>query len=98
MSTADADRRLETLAASIADGSPVTWDQPDRLLTPREEHLVRNLRLIDTLAGVFRSLPPAGDQDEPSDPATEDPAGPRWGRLILLDRVGQGASADVFRA
>ena len=26
------------------------------------------------------------------------PVGPRWGRLVLLERIGQGMSCDVHRA
>jgi TolB-like protein/Tfp pilus assembly protein PilF/tRNA A-37 threonylcarbamoyl transferase component Bud32 len=95
----DAARLIEDLAASIADGTAVDWTAVESGFGPEEQRLVRHLRLIDTLAVVYRSLPP-----DPEAPAEEDllaapePAGPRWGRLILLDRIGQGTSADVFRA
>ena len=95
----DAARVLEQLAASIADGRPVDWDGGEAQLTEGEKRLVRHLHLIDTLAEVYRSQPLEGSEDggeaTPSDP---EPVGPRWGRLILLDRIGQGTSGDVFRA
>ena len=95
----DAARVLEQLAGSIADGRPVDWDGGEAQLTEGEKRLLRHLHLIDTLAEVYRSQPLEGSEDggdaTPPDP---DPAGPRWGRLILLDRIGQGTSGDVFRA
>jgi TolB-like protein/tRNA A-37 threonylcarbamoyl transferase component Bud32 len=95
----DAARAIEDLAASVADGTAVDWDAVEAAITPEARHLVRRLHLIGTLADVYRSLPPDPDGDLPDDQAAgPEPAGPRWGRLILLDRIGQGTSADVFRA
>lgn len=90
---------LEELAASIADGRPVDWDQGESRLTDGERRLLRHLHLIDTLAEVYRSMPAASDDgSEPDVFSDPQPAGPKWGRLILLDRIGQGTSGDVFRA
>ena len=95
----EAARAFERLAASIADGASVDWETNDVQLSDVEQRLVRHLRLIDSLATVYRTLPPeAEDVPDPGSPADANPAGPHWGRLILLDRVGQGASGDVFRA
>ncbi|HYT74681.1 MAG TPA: protein kinase [Vicinamibacterales bacterium] len=95
----DPARALENLAASIADGAPVDWERTGAQLSGGEQRLVRHLRLIDRLAEVYRTLPPEAGDVSAVDPLTEaDPAGPRWGRLILLDRIGRGASGDVFRA
>jgi serine/threonine-protein kinase len=97
--TPDAARVLENLATSIADGAHVDWEHTGAQLSDTEQRLVGHLRLIDSLAGVYRSLPSAAGGLAEFDPLAEpDPAGPRWGRLILLDRIGQGASGDVFRA
>lgn len=99
MSTPDRARLLDDVAASIADGEPVDWVQPVPDMPPRQQRLIRHLRLIESLAVVYRTLPSDAGDGEAVDPLREpEPAGPRWGRLILLDRIGQGASADVFRA
>lgn len=94
----DSARAIEHLAASIADGTTVDWGAAESSISPGEQRLLRHLHLIGTLAEVYRSLPvdPASPEDDPL--ADPHPAGPRWGRLILLDRIGQGTSADVFRA
>ncbi len=95
---ADAARIVENVAASIADGARVDWDQADTQVSGRELRLVRHLRLIDSLAEVYRTLPSLVE-DVPGPSTRPDfPEGPRWGRLILLDRIGHGTSADVFRA
>ena len=96
---ADPERLLDDIASSIADGAVVDWEQPVDRLSARERRVFGHLRLIDSLATVYRTLPPEPDSDPADDPlARPDPPGPRWGRLVLLDRIGQGASGDVFRA
>jgi serine/threonine-protein kinase len=96
---ADAARVVENVAASIADGARVDWNQADAQVSGRERRLVRHLRLIDSLAEVYRTLPSRADEPGlPPSTRPEYPEGPRWGRLILLDRIGRGTSADVFRA
>ena len=95
----DSARVLERLAASIADGTKVDWTQVESQVSAEDQRLLRHLHLIDTLADVYRSLPPEPRVLPGEDgPAESEPAGPRWGKLILLDRIGQGTSGDVFRA
>jgi serine/threonine-protein kinase len=95
---ADAARVVENVAASIADGAQVDWVQADAQVGGRELRLVRHLRIIDSVAGVYRTLPSLVEDESGPSPRPDFPEGPRWGRLILLDRIGRGASADVFRA
>jgi len=93
----DAPQAVDAIASSVADGSSIDWEQRSAVLAPRERRLISHLRIVDAVAHLYRSLPQDridGDDEETS----EAPAGPRWGRLILLDRIGRGASADVFRA
>jgi serine/threonine-protein kinase len=90
---------VENVAASVADGAPVDWRLGGVPLSAREQRLVGHLKTIETLAEVFRTLPPAaGDLPEFAPVESPEPKGPRWGRLVLLDRLGRGSSADVFRA
>jgi serine/threonine protein kinase/Tfp pilus assembly protein PilF len=95
---AEPPRQVDLIASSVADGSSIDWEERSAGLSSRERRLVSHLRIVDAMAHLYRSLPQdvidAGDDDERS----AAPAGPRWGRLILLDRIGRGASADVFRA
>jgi len=89
---------VENVAASIADGAQVDWAQADAQVAGRELRLVRQLRVIDSVAGVYRTLPSLVEDEIAPTPSPDYPEGPRWGRLILLDRIGRGSSADVFRA
>jgi serine/threonine-protein kinase len=95
----DVARPVDVVASSVADGSSINWEQSTLGLSDRERRLVSHLRVIEAVSQVYRTLtaedPDAGGEDSP---ASHEPAGPRWGRLVLLDRIGRGASADVFRA
>lgn len=90
-------RVIDNVAASVADGVRVDWDNAGAQLSGREGRLIRHLRLIDSVATVYRTLP-AADDEAIRAAAPDYPDGPRWGRLILLDRIGSGTSADVYRA
>ena len=97
MSTSE--RLIDEVAASIADGQPVVWDSPGQPISDRERRLLQHLRVIDSLATVYRSMPADLAEDDSTPPPIElAPDGPRWGRLLLLDRIGHGVSGDVFRA
>src|SRR5262245_56025596 len=84
---------LGRLAASVADGTPVDWSRVDADVAPPERRLVRHLRLVESIASLYRSVP---DLDETAPDVVPD--GPRWGRLVMLERIGQGTSCEVHRA
>jgi TolB-like protein/Tfp pilus assembly protein PilF len=86
---------LTELAASVADGTPIDWEQVQAAAGARQERLVRHLRLVSSVADLYRSLPP-----EPGEglAAAAEPSGPRWGNLVILESLGKGTSAEVFRA
>jgi eukaryotic-like serine/threonine-protein kinase len=89
------DRALADLAASVADGTPVDWHAAETHAGPARR-LVRHLRLVDSIAALHRSIPASDPAEAPA--AEAQPAGSRWGRLIILDRIGEGTSCEVFRA
>jgi serine/threonine protein kinase/tetratricopeptide (TPR) repeat protein len=91
-------RAIENVAASVADGVRIDWDRAGAEVGEREERLIRHLRLIDSVATVYRTLPSVDEEESIGAAASDYPDGPRWGRLILLDRIGSGTSADVYRA
>ena len=91
------DRQLADLAASVADGSPVDWQTVEARAPANERRIVRHLRLVERIAALHRSIPSSSDDEAPvAVPST--PPGRRWGRLVLLELIGQGSSCDVFRA
>ena len=89
------DRALADLAASVADGSPVDWPAAEASAGDASRRIVRHLRLVESIATLHRSIPPA-DIETAGRAAALD--GRRWGRLVLLEHIGEGASCDVYRA
>jgi serine/threonine-protein kinase len=88
------DRALAALTSSVADGDPIDWDGAQKALAPPNRRLVPHLRLVESIAQVYRTL---------SDPASalelEHGEGPtKWGPLLLLERIGEGTSGEVYRA
>ncbi len=90
------DRALADLAASVADGNPVDWEAVEAGTPGRDRRIVRHLRLVDSIAALHRSIPPT-PSDTPVTTLTSTDGRP-WGRLVLLECIGQGTSCDVFRA
>jgi serine/threonine-protein kinase len=92
-------------AAQVADGAPVDWADAEAHADRENRRLVRHLRLVESIASLHRSIAPSeGDDFLPRAQAGADralpggAAGPHWGRLSMLDRIGQGTSCEVFRA
>ena len=98
------DRALVDAAALVADGAPVDWVSAESAADADHRRLVRHLRLVESIASLHRSIPVAepGDLEVAGVRASwvtgAGPAGPHWGRLTLLDRIGQGTSCEVYRA
>jgi eukaryotic-like serine/threonine-protein kinase len=98
-------RALADLAASVADGTPVDWNAVERTSDVAARRLVAHLRLVESIASLHRSIAPdtADDASDPDVGAGDRqpllaPTAPHWGRLTLLDRIGDGTSCEVFRA
>ena len=49
--------RLDALLESVADGSDVDWDASEAAADERHRPLVRNLRLVASIANVHRPTP-----------------------------------------
>lgn len=108
--SADRQPALSAVAESVADGVPVDWAGFESHAAERDKRLVRHLRLVESIASLYRSIPEevdpfaAREAPVPEGPrlpphgAKSAPWGPRWGRLVLLEPIGQGASAEVSRA
>ena len=95
---------LLDVAAAIADGTAIDWEEIDNRF-PGSSSLAERARLIERVAEIHTALPPASsfseslrgtathDRDERSDsiPAT-------WGTLAIIDRIGGGTFGNVYRA
>lgn len=94
------DPALLDLAASVSDGSAVDWQAAEAQAGAGRRPVVRALKMIAKIAEVHRSLQRTVIL-EGGDAARGDEGPPvpgRWGHLELLQKVGEGASADVYRA
>jgi len=79
---------LDSLLDSISDGNPVDWEAGERGGTKRPR--IESLRIVSRIADFSRGRQRA---------ARDSTRGPeRWGDLLLLERVGAGAHAEVYRA
>jgi eukaryotic-like serine/threonine-protein kinase len=92
---------MVTLAESIADGQPIDWDTIEARASAGDDTIVRQLRVISTLAELHRSVStvtiPPPDTTR-SRQASAAPAIGSWGHLTLIERLGGGSSGDVYRA
>jgi Protein kinase domain len=96
---------LGKLSESIADGESIDWDglcaaAPD----DGARRLLDHLRIVASVAEVHRS-----QVDESLPPAITTPAGSvpsagtaqqatRWGHLVLVRKIGEGAFGEVYEA
>ncbi len=94
------DDRLNDLAGSVSDGRSVDWDGAESRAENAEERAeILALRDVARIAEFNRTW-----QEGESGPGGEPGAVPRggpleaWGALSLLERVGAGATGEVWRA
>jgi TolB-like protein/Flp pilus assembly protein TadD len=105
------DAALLAAIESVADGRPVDWATLEAAAEdPHTRDLLRELRLVESLADVHRTLReeelPAPDfagagrvllfPAAPREPALTP--GRHWGHLEIRERIGGGAFGDVYRA
>lgn len=89
--------RFDDLLQSVADGEPIDWEALESSTDPSARPAVRHLRLVAGIAEVHRSAPLARLPSESPLPPVADGPG-RWGHLAILEKTGEGAFGEVFRA
>jgi eukaryotic-like serine/threonine-protein kinase len=97
------ERLVTAVAAAILDGDAIDWSSAESSAELTERPVLDELRLIASVAEVYRGLPPAflglEDASRRLSPAQDQATAPEhWGHLRLLDRIGRGAFGDVYRA
>jgi len=84
------DDRLESLGLGVSDGVELDWESAAAAAADEDERkLITNLRSLSLVAGFFREC------HGQARPLT---AGERWGHLEILEHIGRGGYADVYRA
>lgn len=92
---------LLTLAARIADGSPVNWDDEEASASdPGARMAIRKLRNLAAIASFHGSDPGVSRARDAAVAASTPDVPPDriWGPLRLVERIGGGATCEVWLA
>ena len=95
----DSDAHLHELAQAILDRRSVDWAQAESTADESLRRVIRELRVIAGIE-VLHGSPSVRTVDAPTPPETDDgnmDIG-AWGPLRLVEKIGQGAYGEVFRA
>ncbi len=88
----DRDRRLELLSLNVSDGIDPDWETLAEATGDESERKeIGDLRSLSLIAGFYR-------QRRREDRTAGVEPGTLWGHLEILEPVGQGSHAEVYRA
>ena len=87
------DDRLAGLLGSVSDGEAIDWDDVVRRMGAADRPVVEALRAVDRIGSFNRGLQRTAAPGEPAPSAGGEVS--RWGELLLLERCGAGAHAEV---
>ena len=90
--------QLIDLASAIADGAVVDWSAVPSSANDESRAVIANLRVLEGVASVHATLPPAVTFIESLYPTVFGEATGRWGPLEIVRKIGSGAHADVYLA
>ena len=91
--------QLIDVAAAVADGAVVDWTAADALASdPGSRGLLAYLRVLEQIASVHATLPPAGTFIHSLHSTDFGDATGTWGTLEIIRKIGSGAHADVYLA
>ena len=93
-------KTLFDVAVSVADGTPLDWDDICSRASIEEREILEGLRGVSVLSGIHRTLV----EDEPGSPSrgmTPRPADGvqlELGSFLLMTQLGTGSQGEVYRA
>jgi len=88
---------LDSIAASISDGAAIPWEEVAQQVGGDGDAIVDQLRELERIAKFYRD----DEETQPADVAEHEKqdAGPSsWAHFVILGRLGQGSSGEVYRA
>ena len=95
----DNDALLHDLADAISEGRDLDWEAIANSAPEAQKPLVQKLQAIARVSSVqndFRRI--AGLPWQESLTFRSDSLPARWGHLVVIEKIGQGAFGEVFRA
>lgn len=95
MAKSKRDEELLDVAGRIAEGQPVHWDDLSDTLPRDAQDLLPAFRDIADVAAAHRIS--ESDADPAGEKTPSTPVG-RWGHLTLVEKIGEGSHAEVYRA
>jgi serine/threonine protein kinase len=95
-------KRLTEMLRALSDGQPLDWDAADQG-SERRRRRVRTLRGLARVISAHRTVQPLRVATSIQDASaaagvSEESALGTWGSYVLVEHLGAGTSADVFRA
>ncbi len=97
----EADDLVDELAAAIVDGTAIDWAHADSVAAATASPVIRELRLLESVASLHRELHQSDadvSSDAPAGLAPDGEAPLEWAHLRLLETIGTGAYGVVYRA
>ena len=95
-------KRLSEMLRALSDGEPLDWEAADQS-TEKQRRRVHTLRALSEVISAHRTVQPLRDARPSQDASRETPVSQEsplgtWGPYVLIEYLGGGSSADVFRA
>jgi serine/threonine protein kinase/Tfp pilus assembly protein PilF len=87
------------LARAVASGEEIGWNAAERSSPDAQRPLVKQLRVISRLAAAHRKEQLFSREVENDTRSFDSGSTPEsWGSLEILERIGEGAFGEVYRA
>src|SRR5690349_10729364 len=95
------DDRLLGVAAALAEGHPVSWEEARRTVDPADASVVERLHDLELIARAHRDIADTYDSTPTTRGAgapSDLPAPEAWGHLEIRGTIGDGSFGTVYVA